>query len=41
MKHDSSSIYLKYNHRHAQKDISGALEQLTSSKDITEAQRVF
>ena len=38
MKHESSSISLKYNHRRALKDISEALEQnLSSSKDISEA----
>jgi hypothetical protein len=34
-------FFFKYNHRHALKDISEALEQLPSSKDISEAQRVF
>ena len=41
VKHESSSISLKYNHCRALKDISEALEQLPSSKDISEAQRVF
>jgi hypothetical protein len=41
VKHEIANISLKYNHRHAQKDISEALEQLPSSKDISEAQRVF
>ena len=41
MKHESATISLKYNHRRAQKDISEALEQLPSSKDISEAHRVF
>ena len=41
MKHESATISLKYNHRRALKDISEALEQLPSSKDISEAHRVF
>jgi hypothetical protein len=41
VKHESATISLKYNHRRALKDISEALEQLPSSKDISEAQRVF
>jgi hypothetical protein len=41
VKHESATISLKYNHRRAQIDISEALEQLPSSKDISEAQRVF
>ena len=32
---------LKYNYRRALKDISEVLEQLPSSKDISEAHRVF
>ena len=39
MKQDSATISLKY--RRALKDISEALEQLTSSNDISEAHRVF
>ena len=34
-------ISLKYNHRRAQKDISEVLEQLTRSKDLSEAHRVL
>ena len=34
-------ISSKYSHRHAQKDLSEALEQLTSSKNLSEAHRVF
>ena len=41
MKHESAIISIKYNHRHALKYISEALEQLPSSKDISEAHRVF
>ena len=41
MKHESAIISTKYNHRRALKDISEALEQLPSSKDISEAHRVF
>jgi len=41
VKHESATISLKYNHRCAPKDISEALEQLPSSKDLSEAQRVF
>ena len=41
MKHESATISLKYNHHRALKDISEALEQLPSSIDISEAQRVF
>jgi hypothetical protein len=41
VKHESATISLKYNHHHALKDISEALEQLPSSKDISEAHRVF
>ena len=42
MKHESSLISTKYNHRCALKDISEALEQkLYNSKDISEAHRVF
>ena len=41
MKHESATIFFKYNHRRALKDISDALEQLPSSKDISEAHRVF
>ena len=36
-----ATISLKYIHRHALKNISEALEQLPSSKDISEAHRVF
>ena len=41
MKHESSTISLKCNYRHALKDISESLVQLPNSKDISEAQRVF
>ena len=41
MNHERSPISTEYNHRRALKDISEALEQLPSSKDISEAQRVF
>ena len=41
MKHESATISLKYNHHRALKDLSEALEQLPSSKDISEAHRVF
>ena len=41
MKHDSATISLKYNHHRALKVISEVLEQLPSSKDISEAHRVF
>ena len=41
LKHESAIIFIKYNHRRALKDISEALEQLSSSKDISEAHRVF
>ena len=41
MKHESAIITTKYNHRRALEDISEALEQLPSSKDISEAHRVF
>ena len=41
MKHDSATISIKNNHLRALKDISEALEQLPSSKDIGEARRVF
>ena len=34
-------ISIKYNHCRAQKDISEVLEQLPSSKDLSEAHRVF
>ena len=34
-------ISLKYNHAHAQKDITDVLEQLPSSNDLSEAHRVF
>jgi hypothetical protein len=37
VKHESATISLKYNHCRALKDISEALEQLSSSKDISEA----
>ena len=33
--------FFKYNHRRAQKDISEALEQLPSSKDLSEVHRIF
>ena len=36
MKHGSAIISIKYNHRRALKDISEALEQLPSSKDISD-----
>jgi hypothetical protein len=41
VKHESATISIKYNHRRVLKDISEALEQLPSSKDISEAHRVF
>ena len=41
MKHESANISLKYYHHRALKDVSEALEQLPSSKDISEAHRVF
>jgi hypothetical protein len=41
VKHESAIISTKYNQRRAKKDITEALEQLPSSKDISEAQRVF
>ncbi len=41
MKHESSNISSKFGHRRAQKDLSEALEQLPSSKDLSEAHRVF
>ena len=42
MKHDRTIVSIKQNHHRALKDISEALEQkLYSSKDISEAQRVF
>ena len=41
MKHESSNISSKYSHRRAQKDLSEALEQLPSSKNLSEAHRVF
>ena len=41
MKHESVCISLKHNHHRAQKDISEALEQLSNSKDLSEAHRVF
>jgi hypothetical protein len=41
VKNESATISLKYNNHHALKDISEALEQLPSSKDISEAHRVF
>ena len=41
MRHESATISLKYNHLRALKDVSEALEQLPSSKDISEAHRVF
>ena len=42
MKHERLAISTEISHRHALKDISEALEQkLSSSKDISEAHRVF
>ena len=42
MKHERLAISTKLRHRRALKDISEALEQkLSSSKDISEAHRVF
>ena len=41
MNQESSSISSKYSHHRAQKYLSEALEQLPSSNDISEAQRVF
>ena len=42
MKHERLAISTKISHRRAPKDISEALEQkLSSSKDISEAHRVF
>ena len=42
MKHERLTISTKLSHRRALKDISEALEQkLSSSKDISEAHRVF
>ena len=41
MKHESSNISSKYSHHRAQKDLSEALEQLPSSKNLSEAHRVF
>ena len=41
MNHESATISLKYNHRRALKDISEALEQLPSSKNLIEEHRVF
>ena len=42
MKHERSTISSKLNHRRALKNISEALEQkLSSSKDVSEADRVF
>ena len=42
MKHDRLEISSKLRHHRALKDISEALEQkLSSSKDISEAHRVF
>ena len=38
---ESEIISIKYTCHHAQKDISEILEQLPSSKDISEAHRVF
>ena len=40
MKNESATIS-KYNHHRALKDIGEALGQLPSSKDISEAHRVF
>ena len=41
MKHESSGVSLKHNHHRAQKDLSEVLEQLPSSKNLSEAHRVF
>ena len=42
MKNERLAISIKLNHHHSLKDISEALEQkLSSSKDISEAHRVF
>ena len=42
MKHERLAIYSKLRHHHALKDMSEVLEQkLSSSKDISEAHRVF
>ena len=42
MKHERSIVSIKQNHHRALKDISEALEEkLYSSKDISEAHRVF
>ena len=41
MKHESAIISIKYNHRRALTSISEAQEQLSSSKDISEAHRVI
>ena len=41
MKHESATISLKYNRRRSLKGISEALEQLPSSKNISEAQTIF
>ena len=41
MKNNSEIISLKSIHHRALKDINEALEQLSSSKDISEAHRVF
>ena len=41
MKNESEIISLKSTCHRAQKDISEVLEQLLSSKDISEAHRVF
>ena len=41
MKNESAIISTKSRRRRDQKDISEVLEQLLSSKDISEAHRVF
>ena len=41
MKRESEIISIKSTRHRAQKDISEVLEQLLSSKDISEAHRVF
>ena len=41
MKHESANISSKCNHCRAKQDISEGLEQLPSSKDLSEANRVF
>ena len=41
MKHESETISLKYNYHSALENIIEAVEQLASSKDLSEAHRVF